>query len=331
MQVCKKIDKTITEVFEETIEKWIEKVDEFCEDLPWPLDFFCHVVTTIIKVVVTVVKTIVRVVVTVVCHVVAAAVAIIAAVVQVVLLIPIIGPIVKWFIGALVWVWSLWVGLIDAGAGLIGIRPIKHLRLEVIILMHPDRTLTVSPTGVGPLVGRTESIFRARADVKVHTTIHQVDTPSPSGALTIGTEVDPLFGLLGEDLTEAGLYFQSTITDMLWEDNVWFVIRVGAPIVVFVVDEVEGTYAGCSAGPLVNYICIEGREFSSPSTLLAHEMGHACGLLHDNITDCVAGDVTNLMYCKPTVGGVSGAPPRGDNLSPFQRAIVRSSPHVTYV
>jgi hypothetical protein len=332
MQICKNVDKKITEVFEETVEKWIEKVEEICDDLPWPLDWFCHAVTTLIKVVETVVKTVVRVVVTVVCYPLAVAVTLIAEVIQLVFLIPILGPIIKWWIGAVVWLWSQWVGFWDDVAGLVGIRPIKHLRLEVIILMHPDRTLTVSPTAVAPLIARTESIYRARADVKVHTTIHQVDTPSPGGALTIGTEIDPFFGLLAEDTTEAGLYFQKTITEMLWEDNPWFVIRVGAPIVAFVVDQVEGWPAGCSAGPVIDYICVEGSAFTGmPGTLLAHEMGHALGLLHDDATDCLNGDVTNLMYCRANAGGVRGAQARGDNLSPFQRAIVRSSPHVTYV
>ena len=321
MKVCREITKKIEEVFEETIESWITKVDRFCEDLPWPLDWFCHVVTTVIKVVETIVKTIVKTVVTVVCHVVAAVVAAVAAVVQVVLSIPVIGPIVKWFIGAVVWVWSLWVGLIDAGLGLIGIRPIKHLRLHVIILMREDRTLIVPVELLAPAVQRTESIFRARADVKIHSYIHQVDTPSPRDALTIETGV----GLLGEDMTGAGLYFQTTITDMLWEDNPVFVTRVGAPIVAFIVDGVGTTQTGCSAGPLADYVCVEGTQMVVPvlaGVTLAHELGHACGLLHDNFVDCGNGDPTNLMYCNLS---------NGDNLSPFQRAIVRSSPHVTYI
>lgn len=328
MQVCKKVDKRIEEVFEETIEKWIEKVEQVCEDLPWPLDWFCRAVTTLVKIVEVVVKTVVRFVTQVICYPVAFLLTLAGLIVQLLLLIPFIGPIVKWLIGAVVWVWSQFVGLLDAAAGLIGLRPIKHLRLEVIILMRPGRTLTVAPAATGPLLAQTETIFRTRADVKVHTTLHQVNTPSPEGALTIGTEIDPFFGLLGEDLTEAGLYFQTTITEKLWQDNPWFAIRVGAPIVVFVVEEVQGSYAGCAAGPVIDYICVEGRTFAgSDMTLIAHEMGHALGLLHDKVTDCDSGDVTNLMYCKSGRSGQS----RGSNLSPFQRAVVRSSPHVTYL
>jgi hypothetical protein len=327
VQVCITVVQKIEHVFEDTVETWIKKVDKVCEDLPWPLDWFCHLVTTVVKIVETIVKTVIETAVTVVCYPITLAVTLIAEVLQLVFLIPIIGPLVKWWVGAVVWLWSQWIGLWDAAAGLVGIRPIKHLRLEVIILMHEDRTLTAAGGVVAPLVTETESIYRARADVKIHTTVHQVDTPSPSGALTIDTSIDPFFGLLGEDLTEAGAYFQTTITEMLWEDNPWFAIRVGAPIVVFVVDQVEGTYAGCSAGPLLDYICVEGSAFGAPGTLLGHEMGHACGLQHDKVWDCDDGDVTNLMYCKGSKAGVG----RGENLSPFQRAIVRSSPHVTYI
>jgi hypothetical protein len=344
VKICVEVVRKIEEVFEETIEKWIEKVDKVCEDLPWPLDFFCHVVTSVVKVIETVVKTIIKTVVTVYCYPLALVLTLAAEVVQLVELIPVIGSAVKWWIGALVWVWSQFIGLFDAAIGLIGLRPIKHIRLEVIILMREDRSLTVPPDRVNLVVQRTEAIYRARADIKVHTTIHQVNTPSPRGALFIEDDI-PLLGILSEDTTEAGVYFQTTITEMLWEDNPWFVIRVGAPIVVFVVDDVSGAdHVGCSAGPLVDYICVEGgvmlvspqttpvtapimpepagSTIASASEVLAHEMGHACGLLHDNVADEQNGDPTNLMYFSS---------PRGDNLSPFQRAIVRSSPHVTYI
>jgi hypothetical protein len=145
------------------------------------------------------------------------------------------------------------------------------------------------------------------------------------------------------------LYFQWTITELLWEHNFLFAVKIGAPIVAFIVDGVGQTEIGCSSGPLADYICIEGGQMMVPpqatpvtapiaaeppgsvigsaSATLAHEMAHACGLLHDNAADCLNGDSTNLMYCRAF--GLNGLP-RGDNLSPFQRAIVRSSPHVTY-
>ncbi len=350
MQVCIDVVKKIEKAFEETIESWVKQVDKVCEDLFWPLDWFCHLVTRLVKIVVTIVKTVVTTLVTVVCYPLAVVLNLAAEAIQLVLSIPIIGPILKWIIGAVVWVWSQFIGLIDMVGGLIGIRPIKHLRLHVIILMRDDRTLTVPSSRVHFAVERAESIFRARAQVKIHTTVHQVNTPSPRNALYVDSGV----GLLGEDMTGAGLYFQTTITEMLWEDNTSFVVRIGAPVVAFVVDGVGGSAIGCSAGPLMDYLCVEGGQmlvspqgpgasapvvapippeppgatFAQASATLAHEIGHACGLLHDNVTDCRNGDSTNLMYCSPQTPAKVA---RGDNLSPFQRGIVRSSPHVTYI
>jgi hypothetical protein len=86
----------------------------------------------------------------------------------------------------------------------------------------------------------------------------------------------------------------------------------------------------CSSHDLAAPIAPElpGVGIGLASATLAHELGHACGLLHDNFLDCAAGDTTNLMYCKLVTPDGFFA---GDNLSPFQRAIVRSSPHVTYL
>jgi hypothetical protein len=244
-------------------------------------------------------------------------------------------------IGAGVWVASQSLGLVDAVGGLVGIRPTKHLRLHVIILMRSDGTLTVPSDRVALTVARAESVYRARADVKLHSIVHEMTQPSPTNALYVDTNA----GVLGEDITGAGAYFQSTISEVLSEDDPWFVVRVGAPVVAFIVEGVgdPGRQFGCSAGPLTDYVCIEGGSMIVPpqktpivtpidpeppdateamaSTTLAHEIGHACGLLH---TD----DLTNLLY--PNSFGPDGSTPRGDNLSPFQRAIIRSSPHVTY-
>jgi hypothetical protein len=187
MKVCKEITERIEEVFEETVEKWIEQVTEVCEDLPWPVDWFCKAVTTLVKVLVVVVKTIIKIVVTVVCYTVATAFTLLGEIVNLILTIPIIGPLVKAYLGALAWVWSQGVGAFDAGLGLVGIRPLKNLHLHIIILMRDDRTLTVPPDRVGLAVQRAESIFRQRADVRLHTTVHQVSTPSPRNALYVDT------------------------------------------------------------------------------------------------------------------------------------------------
>ena len=71
-----------------------------------------------------------------------------------------------------------------------------------------------------------------------------------------------------------------------------------------------GKLAGCSLGPLTDYVTVRADQ----PVCLAHELGHACSLLH---TQAAA----NLM--NPTCGGV--------HLSRWQVAVLRASRHVTYL
>lgn len=346
MKVCETIVHEVEETRTETTKKFIKEAKTFCRDLPWPLDVLCSVVVTIIEIFETIVYTILRVWTEVVCRTIEIVLLILASVYNTILLIPVLGTWVKALVGLIVFVWSQLVGALDAGLGLLGIRPIKHLRLYVVVLMRRDRTLTVPLDRIDLALARTKQIFRERADVKIVSTVFAVDTPSPSDALQIESGI----GLLLEDMGPAGFYFQKYMTEKFWTDGPLFVWKVGAPLVAFVTEGVGSSETGCSAGPLADYICIEGGQMivwpqSTPVTAatppqppnarvedaaatLAHEIGHACGLPHVD-------DATNLMSpssndnFNPSTGARIN--PRGTNLSPLQRAIVRSSPHVTYL
>lgn len=85
----------------------------------------------------------------------------------------------------------------------------------------------------------------------------------------------------------------------------------GAPLVVFAVGSVAGgRLIGCSLGPLTDYVTV---DIGRPGCL-AHELGHACNLLHISQT----GNVMN-----PTCGGA--------HLTRWQVVLVRLSRHVSYL
>ncbi len=88
-------------------------------------------------------------------------------------------------------------------------------------------------------------------------------------------------------------------------------VGTGSAVAVFAVHSVdEGRLAGCSLGPLTDYVTV---RVDLP-VCLAHELGHACNLLH-------AAQPGNLM--NPTCGGV--------HLSRWQVGLVRLSRHVSYL
>lgn len=306
------------------VERWVEQVkrtrkDVFsvprriCSWLPWPIDELCKTVVDVVEKIVEWFEDVVHEIAKVVCVPIDLARELAAAVIEMVTSIPILGPIVRWVVHAVEFIGNQLGGLPEGVVGLIGFRPIKHLYLYVVILRNERGPLTTEPA-IQDVLHETERIFRSRAQVRVHTAVHVTDAPAPSTALHIDAEV----GILGEDLTVAGSYFQSVIVSVL---GAGVLDRRPAPIFAFVVEGVGNSDTGCSAGPLADWVVVEPRQVEHPAdqpmfNTLAHEVGHACGLAH---TD----DVTNLLNPIGNTG-------RGDNLSPFQRMILRNSSHVAF-
>jgi hypothetical protein len=295
MLVCEQVTQRIEEVWTETIHWVVKTMQKICEDVPWPLSWLCKIVTTILEWFETIVYHVIQVIVSTICHVVQAVIAIIGAVFNLV-----------------VELWLRVVGVVDLGLGLLGVLPIKLLRLHVVVLMQRDGNVTAMPAGVDAAIKATQQIFRDRASVKVVPTVHVMEHPAPDYALQIKSG----FGCVFDQMSDAGAYFRFLIETELTGLLPAFWLRMATPIVAFIVQGVgDETTDGCSSGPLADYICVEGAAMNGMRSTLAHEMSHACGLLHDLF------DQTNLMY---------GPGNRGTNLSPLQRGIVRGSTHVTY-
>lgn len=328
MRKCHEKTETIVEEVSRPVTRLVEQVSKVCRSFPWPFDLLCKVVVAIVEVVEWVVETVTRIVVTVVCVVVdlvEIVLSLASSLVHAVLSIPGIGGILRWIIDVVGWVVGQLAGLGEGIAGLIGFLPLKHLELWVVI--QRDRSgLLISEADLAPVIAETERIFHARAKVRVHSHVLSLESAAPEYALDVPADA----ALFAGDLGELGSYYQGVITTHISSSNTSRLLRVGAPIVAFVVRDVAGSRTGCAIGPFTDWLVIEAQQFRPleptkvlPNTL-AHEVGHSCGLLHDGqiIGD---GDRTNLMFPNESADSI-----RGDNLSPFQRLIVRSSSHVTF-
>jgi len=321
------------EICKDTVERWVErvrhetheffnKVREVCHDLPWPLSWICDTVVDVVEVITVWFEDIVHEVVKRVCKVVDFIVEIGAKILGVILSIPIIGPILKWVLGGVEFVVNQVGGLVEGIAGLLGWLPRKVMDLHVFVLRDSDGPL-IAEDALGPVVAETKRIYWDRARVDATITVHMLETIAPDYAF----HIDADGGLFGEDLTMAGTYFQSTMTLELGASVTGLFARRPAPVAAFVVKGVGTSQTGCSLGPLADWVVVEPaylrkRADGTVPNTLAHEVAHACGLAH---TD----DITNLIHPQEDDGA---RPPRyrGDNLSPFQRMVVRNSSHVAF-
>lgn len=121
-------------------------------------------------------------------------------------------------------------------------------------------------------------------------------------------------GALSNEFGEAGEYFARHTAGWGWgRMNLYF------PITIFIVRDVTGKL-GCSLGPLTDYVTVSLKGTASDSTL-AHELGHCCGLLHRKDQLFGKDQPDNLMWPDD---------PRGNNITGWQKRVVRTSRHCTF-
>jgi hypothetical protein len=208
------------------------------------------------------------------------------------------------------------LGLPGLVANLSGVESRKRLRVRAVILSAPAEG-EAGPAGGGPLASEekvrdalceADEIFRREANTELFwgdwPRIRTTRDPAPDYALDVSCGT----GSWTQDLGRAGAYFRKLLAAQDGNpSSARSVVGYGEPIAVFVVRDVAGK-AGCSLGPLSNYVTVDRVR----GRLIAHELGHCCGLWHVE-------DAGNLMRPAADSGAMTRA----------QRAVFRNSRHVT--
>jgi hypothetical protein len=306
-KVCARYKKWIEEKIEKPIDEWVEKHNEKCKKHHWydPRSWFCWIETFFVEVFRWVVVWVGKWATYLVCQVVTFAVDFLATFVGLILSIPILGRLV-----GLVWatvieiIWRV-VSIFDVIAGVLGLHLPKKLRLCIIILSD-DKGPMATPQSLQPAIDTARHIYKDAANVELIVgDIHTIQGAAPDGVL------DPPCGVgtLWDDLWIEGTFYENNANVQCFDSAILRLIGYAAPVVVFVVRDVQGK-KGCSLGPFVDYVLVEGKD----PVCLAHEVSHACGLWH-------VADQANL----------ANADCGGTALREWQVEVIRSSRHVTFL
>lgn len=198
------------------------------------------------------------------------------------------------------------VGVPELAGSLAGRRRPKKLRIRVVILRDEQGTPVATPEDVGPSLAEARRVLQQALAIDLlpaaEPLVRTLEVPAPPAAL----DSPCAEGSWRADFGDGGAFFRR-------HSERGTVTGSGGPITVFVVRDVLGK-AGCSLGPLVDHVTVDMTALQGKRLrVLAHELGHACGLPHSSAAE-------NLMLPKAM----------GDRLQPWQIAVFRSSRHVTY-
>lgn len=351
MLVCKDVEEWI----QEEIEKKIERQEKRCKKWPWPLSWLCSLVTFLVKILVKVWKKVVRVV----CEVIVFAWNLVTRVINFILLIPLIGPIIRAVLRAFATVISYVIGVFDGLGRLIGIRTTKHLRLHMVPLCRDNAPLA-REANLRAIMEQTARSLYDRAQIRVHWTFQEPIRQPPRQMLRIGTEGD----MIADIVWAKGSWYQAQV-DKHFQTSANRLFGWGAPIVVFVIEEVgyngvglqvdatgayvqPGGVVGVSGGPFVDWVAVEATSVVDqlvPGTLtpfpptVASGSPAPTGVPNPAYTDhgrfVVAHEVCHTLGL---MGHANSQPGdlmydntlTGDALSPFQVGIIRNSSRVTF-
>lgn len=204
-------------------------------------------------------------------------------------------------------------------ADVFGVRRPMTLRLRVVILRDEQGNLLTDPSQVLPSIEDAQHIFWRDARIEILPFDDEFIRQAPSAAPTQALDVSCGAGAWQQDLCVAGAYFrQHSALDRRSRATSY-----ASPITVFITRSMKRAN-GCALGPIADYATVslaglasraDACMTNSPRTahrVLAHEIGHMCGLLHSK-------DCQDLMY-----------PSAGQQLTTTRQVLnIRSSRFVT--
>ena len=318
-RTCVEIEEWIEEEVQRPIEEWEERAEERCRRRScnwWCLccnKWFCWIEIVLVKIIKWVTEIVKTLVTRVVCTIINVILDVIGFIVGLILSIPIIGGIIRTILN---WVteiiWRI-VGLVEFFASLAGIRPRKKMYFGVVIPIINERALATEEE-LQPLVDATIEIYDRTCNIDARFTgFCRTSISPPGGSITVNCDGAGFFA----DWLLDGSWFELVSRTCKFESNWRRIAGYGGEIIAFVVNDIQPPATnGCSMSGTHDYVTIESGTLR-PDALIAHEIGHACLLGHNESTD-------NLMNsATPNV-----AQPL---LTNWQSSVVRWSRHVTYL
>jgi len=179
--------------------------------------------------------------------------------------------------------------------------PEKKLKIKIFILQDSQGNAVVSPKDLNVAIEYVKKSFKKNFNTSIlpyhkQPFVEVLQKTPPNEVLHTkgGT------GAFPEEFKITGSFFASNLCGSFY------------PVTIFIVLDIKGA-AGCSLGPVTDYVTVDPNGAENASTL-AHEIAHACGLWHHQ-------EKSNLMWRTFK---------RGDEIKWWQKNIFRSSRHVTY-
>lgn len=202
------------------------------------------------------------------------------------------------------------VGIVDFFGSLFGLMLAKRIRVRIIVLADDTGKPLLNATDLDASMVAMKDVFKNESNTRLKpddASIITVDTePAPDYALTVRCGVKAY----GDDFGDRGWYFGWRAS----QHAAGFLTGYATPVTVVIVHQVSSRN-GCSMGPLTDYVTVEAGIVNRDPRVVAHEVGHACGLWHWN---------KQHYLMRPDVL-------HGPRINWLQRSVFRNSRHVTFL